>query len=130
MKYSQIKETCLYVSDLDSAEHFYGKILEMPVISKIDGRHVFFRCGTSVLLCFLPEVTQNETTLPPHYAVGKQHIAFEVPINDYLKSKMELLEKGINITHEQEWQRKMESFYFPDPFGHVLEIVPYGIWEK
>ncbi|EOZ95596.1 Lactoylglutathione lyase [Indibacter alkaliphilus LW1] len=130
MKYSQIKETCLYISDLDLAEEFYHHILEMPVISKVDGRHIFFRCGSSVLLCFLPEATQHEEKLPPHFARGKQHIAFEVSKRDYLKAKSELLQKGITITHEQEWAKGQKSAYFEDPFGHVLEIVPYGIWEK
>ncbi|MFC0658001.1 VOC family protein [Mongoliitalea lutea] len=49
MKFTQIKEVCLYISDLDVAEDFYGDVLEMPVISKVEGRHIFFRCGTSVL---------------------------------------------------------------------------------
>jgi catechol 2,3-dioxygenase-like lactoylglutathione lyase family enzyme len=129
MKYTQIKETCLYISDLDLAENFYRDILEMPVISKVKDRHIFFRCGTSVLLCFIPEVTRDEENLPPHYAIGKQHIAFEVGKKDYLKTKSTLLEKGITIIHEQEWGRKQTSFYFEDPFGHVLEIVPVGIWE-
>lgn len=129
MNFSQIKETCLYLSDLDLAEDFYHGILEMPVISKVPGRHIFFRCGTSVLLCFVPEVTKNEITLPSHFAHGKQHIAFEVNKSDYLKTKINLLEKGILITHEQEWKDGLKSFYFEDPFGHVLEIVPKGIWE-
>ncbi|PRY86949.1 VOC family protein [Mongoliibacter ruber] len=130
MKYTQIKETCLYINDLDLAENFYHELLHMPIISKVDGRHIFFRCGSSVLLCFLPEVTSNEQNLPPHFAHGKQHIAFEVSKRDYLKTKSELLEKGITITHEQEWSKGQESCYFEDPFGHVLEIVPHGIWEK
>ncbi|WP_194974419.1 VOC family protein [Aquiflexum lacus] len=127
MKYTQIKETCLYISDLDLAENFYGEILEMPIISKVEHRHIFFRCGTSVLLCFIPEVTKEEENLPPHYAVGKQHVAFEVGKKDYLKTKSLLLEKGITITHEQEWRNNQTSFYFEDPFGNVLEIVPVGI---
>jgi catechol 2,3-dioxygenase-like lactoylglutathione lyase family enzyme len=129
MKYTQIKETCLYISDLDLAESFYSGIMEMAVISKSPDRHIFFRCGTSVLLCFLPEVTKKEENLPPHYAIGKQHIAFEVSKKDYLKTKSDLLEKGITITHEQEWGNKQKSIYFEDPFGNVLEIVPFGIWE-
>lgn len=129
MNFIQIKETCLYISDLDLAENFYSGIMDMVVISKSLDRHIFFRCGTSVLLCFLPEVTKKEENLPPHYAIGKQHIAFEVSKKDYLKTKSDLLEKGITITHEQEWGNKQKSFYFEDPFGHVLEIVPVGIWE-
>lgn len=129
MKYTQIKETCLYVTDLELAENFYSQILEMPIISKVAERHIFFRCGSSVLLCFIPEVTKFEKTLPPHYAYGKQHIAFEVSRRDYLKAKSNLLEKGITLTHEQEWNHGLKSFYFDDPFGNVLEIVPVGIWE-
>ena len=78
ISYTKIKETCLYINDLDLAERFYHHILEMPLISKEDQRHVFFKCGDSVLLCFLTEVTKNDSNLPPHYAYGKQHIAFEV----------------------------------------------------
>lgn len=130
MDLTQIKETCLYISDLDVAEGFYGRLLEFPLISKVEGRHVFFRCGSSVLLCFLPEVTQAENNLPPHYAKGKQHIAFEVEQRDYLREKEKLIQRNIKITHEQEWKDGLESCYFEDPFGHVLEIVPKGIWEK
>ncbi len=129
MKYTQIKETCLYIPDLDVAEDFYHGILEMPVISKVTDRHIFFRCGSSVLLCFIPEVTKKESTLPPHFAEGKQHIAFELSQEDYEEAKGKLQHKGIEITHEQAWSRGQKSIYFEDPFGHVLELVPVGIWE-
>ncbi|GGF26862.1 VOC family protein [Echinicola rosea] len=129
MDYTQIKETCLYIPDLDQAQEFYHDKLGMPVISKEEGRHIFFRCGTSVLLCFIPTATKNEKVLPPHFASGKQHIAFEVAASAYPKHKAELIKKGIVITHEQEWKEGLESAYFEDPFGHVLEIVPKGIWE-
>ena len=127
--YTKIKETCLYIDDLDVAEKFYHQILEMPLISKVDKRHVFFRCGESVLLCFLPEVTKNETSLPPHFAYGKQHLAFEVRKEDYLEIREKLSKKGIMFTHTQDWGNQLSSFYFEDPFGNVLEIVPQGIWE-
>lgn len=130
MNITQIKETCLYISDLDLAEEFYHGLLEFPLISKVKDRHVFFRCGSSVLLCFLPESTRNEEILPPHFADGKQHIAFEVAKGDYPATKKKLVERGIPITHTQTWREGLESFYFEDPFGHVLEIVPKGIWEE
>lgn len=129
MKFTQIKENCLYISDLDKAEEFYQKQLGLPLISKVPDRHIFFRCGSSVLLCFIPEATKMEKQLPPHYAEGKQHIAFEVEESDYIATKKAFLEKGISIMHTQEWKNGLESFYFEDPFGHVLEVVPRGIWE-
>lgn len=129
MKFTQIKEICLYISDLDLAEDFYGDILELPVISKVAGRHIFFRCGESVLLCFIPEVTAKDQQLPPHFVKGKQHIAFEVNKKDYLATQTKLLSRGIRVSHEQEWRDQLKSFYFEDPFGHVLEVVPTGIWD-
>lgn len=127
--FRQIKETCLYVSDLDKTENFYHHKLGLPVISKVNHRHIFFRAGSSVLLCFFPEVTREEENLPPHYAYGKQHIAFEAEREAYMQWKEKVQELGITITHEQSWKDGLKSFYFEDPDGHVLEIVPAGIWE-
>lgn len=130
MNITQIKETCLYISDLDQADAFYGGVLGFPLISKVRGRHIFFKCGSSVLLCFLPEATKAEPVLPPHFATGKQHLAFEVSQDDYQQTKDRLIGQGIKIIHLQEWGDGLETFYFEDPFGHVLEIVPFGIWKE
>jgi catechol 2,3-dioxygenase-like lactoylglutathione lyase family enzyme len=129
MKISKIKETCLYIDDLEVAFDFYHNILGLELISQVEDRHIFFRCGQSVLLCFIGEATKNEKNLPPHYAVGKQHIAFEVSQEDYEPYLKKLKERDIEITHIQQWKEGRESFYFEDPFGHVLEILPPGIWE-
>lgn len=124
-----IKETCLYVKDLDKCADFYHNLLSFPIISKVKGRHVFFRVGNDVLLCFISAITKNETSLPPHYAEGKQHIAFEVSRLDYESTKQAISNNNIPIIHEQSWQRDYKSFYFEDPDGHVLEIVPEGMWD-
>lgn len=126
----QIKETCLYVTDLERTQEFYEGKMKLPVIGKVDRRHIFFRAGSSVLLCFIAEVSRNSKQLPPHWAEGKQHIAFQVPANDYKDYKAEIESLGIAITHEEEWPNGMKSFYFEDPDGHVLEVVPEGMWEK
>lgn len=128
MKISGIKETCLYVSSIEQARHFYHELLELPLISVVENRHVFFRVGSSVLLCFIPEATKTEETLPPHYAFGPQHIAFEVAKSDYDKWKEKLPTLGIGITHEQDWPGGYKSFYFEDPDANVLEIVMPGMW--
>ncbi|MEL6538806.1 MAG: VOC family protein [Bacteroidota bacterium] len=127
MTISHIKEVSLYIPDLDRAESFYRGKLGLPVISKVKGRHIFFRAGATVLLCFIPEVTAKETTLPPHYAHGKQHLAFEV--TDYAEWLGKLAELEIAVTHTQAWPGGRESVYFEDPFGHVLELVPLGLWD-
>ena len=127
-KISSIKETCLYVEDIDRSTEFYENILGFERISKVDDRHIFFRIGQNILLLFNPEVTKNENTLPPHFAKGPQHIAFEVAAEEYESIKKELGSK-VHITHEQPWGKEFHSFYFDDPDGNVLEIVPAGMWD-
>ena len=129
MKITQIKETCLYIDNLGKAKHFYNELLGLPLISEVEGRHIFFRAGTSVLLCFIPEVTKAEENLPPHFAYGPQHLAFEVSLDEYESWNRKIKDLNIAITHVQEWKDGLKSFYFDDPFGNVLEIVPNGIWD-
>ncbi len=124
----QIKETCIYASDLDAIEKFYVDILGLELISKKPGRHVFFKIGQDVLLFFIPEVTKEEEKLPPHYAYGNQHIAFEVDEQDYHNVKQHLIDKGVKITHEEKWAEKLYSFYFDDPEGNVLEVMYGKLW--
>lgn len=130
MKISKIKETCFYSKDLETVRRFYHEVLGLPVISYVKEKHIFFRAGSSVLLCFNPEDSRHKKSPPPHYGEGKLHFAFEVPESDYQKTKEEILLKGISILDEVTWQSGRTSFYFEDPVGNVLEIVPdTGIWD-
>ncbi len=124
-----IKETCLYVKDLQRTRAFYEGILDFEVIAEVQGRHVFFRVGKDVLLCFIAESTKKEEKLPWHGAQGSMHVAFEVASEDYEALKARLKERGVKILQEVQW-RKGRSFYFRDPDGHLLEIVEPQIWEK
>lgn len=125
---TQIKETVLYVKDLDRTENFYHQKLELEIISREEDRHIFFKAGSSILLCFLADATKQSETLPPHFGEGKMHIAFEVPKTSYRETKEWIINKGIDIEHEQNWGDEYRSFYFRDPDGHSLEIVPAGMW--
>lgn len=129
MHFNQIKETCLYVQNLDDTEAFYSGKLNLEVIARVAGRHIFFKAGTSVLLCFLAEATKNEENLPAHFAEGKMHLALEVPSDDYREVKARIHSNGIEIEHEQQWGGDYRSFYFRDPDGHSIEIVPEGMWD-
>lgn len=129
MTIKKIKETCLYVSNLQKTADFYHRRLGFPIISEVKDRHVFFRAGSSVLLCFNAEKTKEEVTLPSHYGQGNLHLAFEVEWSEYLEWKKKIQENYIAIEHEQEWKKGLRSFYFRDPDGHLLEIVPEGIWD-
>ena len=83
-----------------------------------------------MLLCFNPDDSGLKSSPPPHYAKGKQHLAFEVKKSEYEATKEILTLKGIKITDEVVWESGVSSFYFEDPAGNVLEIVPEGgIWD-
>ncbi len=116
--------------DLDKTEEFYHGKLGFEVIARKPGRHVFFRVGSSVLLCFLPDATKKEDVLPAHHALGPQHLAFEVAAENYDSIKEDILDARIKITHLQKWKEgSLESFYFNDPDDNVLEVVPVGLWD-
>ncbi len=129
MKFRQIKETCIYSSDLTAAREFYHDLLGLPVIGEQAGRHIFFRAGTSVLLCFNPDDSRLKQSPPAHFSEGKYHFAFEVNAEEYEEHKTEIQKRGITIIETVVWKNGQESFYFDDPIGNVVEIVPEGIWD-
>lgn len=128
--FTSIKETCLYVNDLSRTRVFYHETLGLPVISETADRHIFFRAGSSVLLCFNPEYTKQGKELPAHWGKGQLHFAFSTPESDYGRWKAHILEQGIEIEHEEHWDEQYRSFYFRDPDGHCVEIIMDGMWER
>jgi catechol-2,3-dioxygenase len=129
VNFIKIKETCLYVHDLEKAKSFYNELLDLPIISYVENKHIFFRAGTSVLLCFNPEDSKLKKSPPAHYGGGKQHFAFEVRKDEYEMFKQSILQKGIRIIDTLVWKDGQESLYFEDLEGNILEIEPEGIWD-
>lgn len=129
MNILSIKETCIYVKDLERTKDFYLGKLGLPLISLVKNRHVFFRAGNSVLLCFIAEETEKEKELPPHGAAGVIHFALEVSREEYPSALLQIKSSGIDILHEHSWKNNLHSFYFHDPDGHLVEIIEQGLWE-
>ena len=67
MNIRQIKETCLYFRDLEKAKTFYHSVLELPIISYVKDKHIFFRAGNSVLLVFNPDDSRLKKSPPAHF---------------------------------------------------------------
>jgi catechol 2,3-dioxygenase-like lactoylglutathione lyase family enzyme len=130
MEFIQIKETCLYVQDLERSRAFYEGKLGFQVIGEVEGRHIFFRVGSSVLLCFIAEVSRIPGHLPPHFGQGHLHVAFETDQEGYVAWKQKIKAAGIIVEQEYDWGRGFLSFYFRDPDEHLLEVVMAGMWEK
>ena len=129
MEIHGVLETCLYVDDLAAAEHFYGVVLNLPVTSVCESRHVFLRCGRQMLLIFNPgETARTGGDLPPHGASGAGHIAFAVPQSELDAWQLRLAEFEVEIEHVEIWPNQQRSLYFRDPGGNSVELTSPQIW--
>lgn len=125
-----VLETCLYVDDLAAAEAFYHDLLGLSVVSRQEGRHVFFRCGHGMLLLFRPEGSLDEEgELPPHGTHGPGHVAFAVEESHLAAWRQHLREGGVAIEREMEWPNGAISIYFRDPAGNSLELAVDRLWD-
>ncbi|WP_157016264.1 VOC family protein [Mesorhizobium xinjiangense] len=129
-----ILETALYVDDLGAAEAFYSGILGLERIVMVEGRHVFFRCGSGVLLLFKAEATitppppEASLPVPPHGTSGPGHMAFAASAEEVERWKHHLEANGVGIEADFEWPQGGRSIYFRDPAGNSLEFTEPRIW--
>jgi catechol 2,3-dioxygenase-like lactoylglutathione lyase family enzyme len=131
---SAVLESALYVTDLDVAEAFYGEVLGLERIARIEGRHVFFRCGSGVLLLFNAEATKvpppagARLPVPPHGTVGNGHLCFAASAEEIERWRALLEEKRITVEADFHWPGGGRSIYFRDPSGNSLEFAEPKIW--
>lgn len=131
MTVSEVLESALYVSDLQAAEKFYTEILGLTLYSRLEGRHVFLRCGDRMVLLFDAEATAvsagGPKDAPTHGAKGEGHLAFAAKNSEIDQWKQHLTENGVEIEKELR-PRGGRSIYFRDPSQNCLEIASPGIW--
>ncbi|SIT54585.1 Lactoylglutathione lyase [Mesorhizobium prunaredense] len=131
---SAILESALYVTDLAAAEKFYTDVLGLDLLGKVDGRHLFFRCGDGVLLIFNAEATKvppapdAKLKVPPHGTVGDGHLCFAASADEIVRWRAHLERKKIAIESEFEWPQGGRSIYIRDPSGNSIEFAEPRIW--
>ncbi|TIL49694.1 VOC family protein [Mesorhizobium sp.] len=131
---SAILESALYVTDLAAAEKFYTDVLGLDLLGKVDGRHLFFRCGDGVLLIFNAEATKvppapdARLKVPPHGTVGDGHLCFAASADEIVRWRAHLVRKKIAIESEFEWPQGGRSIYIRDPSGNSIEFAEPIIW--
>ena len=123
-----VLETGLYAPDLAAAETFYGGVLGLDVLFREEGRHVFFRCGTGVVLLFNPEATRDGETLPPHGTDGAGHVAFAVETGRLGAWRRHFDRHGIAVEHEEDWGNGRRSLYVRDPADNSVELASADLW--
>ncbi len=130
---SGVLEAAIYVDDLDQTETFYGTLLGLERIIRVDGRHVFFRCGATVVLGFIAEATEQPSRdaalpVPPHGARGPGHICFSVPGAKLDALVTHLIKAGVEIESDFHWPHGPRSVYVRDPAGNSVEFADPALW--
>ena len=117
----------VYVEDLDRAEGFYGNLLGLEKILREDGRHVFFRCGQTVLLCFIAAKTISPIPgaalpVPTHGTTGPGHICFSMDGGDLDDLILRFEAHGVEVEADFHWPNGARSVYVRDPDENSIEF--------
>jgi catechol 2,3-dioxygenase-like lactoylglutathione lyase family enzyme len=129
---SGVLETALYYDSgqREEMESLYADVLGLPVVTEwSDGTAL--RAGAGVLLLF-DRARLAERDEPPadHGSTGPGHVCLLAEAREYDAWKQRLADRGVGLTHEQDWPRGGRSFYFKDPAGNLLEIADRDIWPE
>lgn len=130
-----VVETILYTDDLTRATAFYRDVLRLAPMQGDGERYQALDSGANrVLLLFkrggtlLPQPVPSGGVIPPHDGHGPLHIAFAISAADYDAWCARLLDHGVAVESETQWERGGRSVYFRDPDQHLVELVTPGIW--
>ncbi|MEY8839730.1 VOC family protein [Cribrihabitans sp. XS_ASV171] len=128
-----ILEAAIYAADLDAAETFYGDLLGLEKLIRIDGRHVFYRLGAAVLLVFNPDRTGDppgnpDLPVPPHGARGPGHVCFTLDRDGIAAMRARLEAAQVPIDTEFDWPNGARSLYVRDPAGNSVEFAEARLW--
>jgi catechol 2,3-dioxygenase-like lactoylglutathione lyase family enzyme len=133
MRPQAILETAVYADDLAAAEAFYGGVLDLPVIARVEGRHVFFRVGPGVLLVFNPDATEVPSSnpalpVPVHGARGQGHVCFAASAAEIARWRERFGAVGVEVEAEFDWPNGARSLYVRDPAGNSVEFAEPRLW--
>lgn len=128
-----VLEAALYADDLDAARGFYTGVLGLREIAAQDGRHVFFQCGSSVLLVFRADASRQPPApgalpVPPHGADGAGHVCLTVAGEDLPDMARHLERSGIGVESDFRWPHGPRSIYVCDPAGNSVEFAAPALW--
>lgn len=128
-----ILETALYVTDLEAAAGFYADILGLEEITRVEGRHIFYRCGGGVLLLFNAAETVKPSTnpdmpVPVHGSTGDGHVCFSATAAELDQWREKLTSAGIAIEADFHWPNGARSIYVRDLSGNSIEFAEPKLW--
>ncbi len=127
-----ILETAIYATDLEAADTFYGDLLQLEEVLREEGRHVFYRCGNSMLLVFNPSVTTTAAAdadaAPAHGSFGQGHVCFAATAEEMKVYRQRMQRAGVPVEKDIEWPNGARSMYVRDPAGNSVEFAEASLW--
>ena len=122
-------EIALRVGDLESMARFYEEVVGLELMRRFPNA-VFFRIAegfgghTQILALFDRNAMPGYQGLDPKKTT-LDHLAFEIPLEDYENEKRRIEEKGVSVrTQEFGWVH-WRSLFFHDPEQNLVELVCY-----
>jgi catechol-2,3-dioxygenase len=122
-------EIALRVTDLDTMQRFYEKIVALEVMRRADNA-VFFKIADGYAGHIQVLALFDRSSSPGYRGLNAatstvDHIAFEIELADYdsEKTRLESLSQTVT-TAENAWVH-WRSLYVTDPEGNVVEWVCY-----
>ncbi|MFX0543915.1 VOC family protein [Roseovarius sp. S1116L3] len=126
-----VLETALYASNLEETAEFYKDVIGLEEEVRVDGRHIFLRCKTSMILLFDPDATQQsggKFPVPPHGAKGEGHVCFRAEPGGLEAWAAHLTAKQVEIEADFEWPNGARSIYVRDPAHNSVEFAEAKLW--
>ncbi|MCA9992811.1 MAG: VOC family protein [Anaerolineales bacterium] len=100
-------------------------IFEQPNLDVPEENHLYFDPGDGRLITVFTHESRRPDPAPPPEAIGSlQHIAFNVSRATYSQAVKRLAERGIPNSGEVD-RGFMDSIYFRDPLGLLVELACY-----
>lgn len=122
MRIELLKETTLYVSDLDVAESFYTDIVGLVVAERVKDQHSVLQFDDGILILFQTPTGSIENEGVPSGLRELRQLSFGISPADAASWRKHLQEYDIAIEAEFAWPNGAQSILFRDPSGNRIEL--------
>ena len=122
MRTEVLKETTLFVSDLEAAESFYTNTVGLVVDGRVEDQHSLLQYDNGSLILFQTPTTSidNEDILSEPDKVGQ--VSFGISSADISSWRKRLYKQNVSIEEEIAWPNGAQSIIFHDPAGNRIEL--------
>jgi len=117
----QIDYTVIFARDMAAMRHFYGTVMEFPLLRSLSDRWIEYRVGATTLALTTHGGRFDDP--PPAPGALSLQLAFRVPPQGVADCAAALEAKGIAlISPLTDHPFGHRTIFFRDPDGNVLEI--------